>query len=418
MGLHDYLAYASIAFFAINVVTFIIIKLAGRNVGAKKLVGFLDGVSDFANDVAKIDDENIQQFEATCLSENCPEAFSAGWETFKNARFGYPSEFFDKTKFVTTQDVKKHNKKAVITLSVFYFIAVALFGACIWLLKDETIKNNVIYYIAAILRFASVCLIPWLVMFSVSRKPTDKILPALERSMDLLDAKVQMQKHESYAIDVTKLDGVLNLISQIIDEEENKPIPSKKDQLEKAAAIEAEQDELDEDNVEPIDQPQNEDLEDKLDVGEVLDESMDDIRSEILFDEEDEIAYAQPVEATDDEIEDDVIETEESDKVEKYMDSPYAPVSYGYLPPEEDLISVEFKSPTLEVEQKPKKKPIDFNKFNGVLNQIIDGGYSRALYLKVAKLMLVAFEKFKEPEQKAELKQSIRRLIQAYRLAA
>lgn len=423
MGLYDYISYASIALFVISIVAFVIIKLAGRNVGVKKLVDFLNGVSDFAKNVDKIDDVNMQQFEATCLSENCPKAFTDGWETFKTARFGYPSEYFEKNDFSTNLDVKKHNKKATITLVILYVLSVGVFGAGVWLLDPSASMTNVVYLIGRILRFASICLIPWLVLFSASRNKTEKVTSALDNMLDSLDAKVQIQKHESYAIDVSKLDSVINLISQIIDEEENKPIPTKKEQLEKAAALEAESqedaeeiaDESDE-SVEELDNESGEELDSDeiLPPNELEDESLDDIRSEILFDEDSDVQ-----EISEDNIADEDNQ-EKPDVVEKYMDSSFEPVSYGYLPSEDELISVEYKSPA-EVEEPtpvPKKKPIDFNKFNMVLNQIIDGGYSRALYLKVAKLMLVAFEKFKEPEQRADLKQSIRRLIQAYRLAA
>ncbi|MEG1613249.1 MAG: hypothetical protein RR357_03680 [Clostridia bacterium] len=357
--------YASLGLLVVSFLTFFILLLAGKRAGSGRFVAFCKNVSEFTASVDSINDGNLQQFEAACLTEHAPEAVKQGWNTFKSARFGYPSEYFDKTACMVGLDKKRHKKTAVIILIILYVLAIALSAGSVFIAK-----NNV----DIIMSISSVVVIPWFIIFCIKGNSSAKAKAAFDTMLEDLDVSVQMQKYENYQMDSSGLDAVVEAINKIIFDEENKPIPSKKDQI-----------------------VHSEDFD------------MDDIKSEILPDEE-----IQPTEIA---LNEDESALSEDDSA---LNEDGA-VSYGYLPKEEEYINP-YAAPAIYqqeeiVEPAPVKKPIDFNKFNGVLNQIVDGQYSKETLLKVAKLMIVAFGKFTEPEQRAELKNSIRRLIKAYQNA-
>ena len=147
-----------------------------------------------------------------------------------------------------------------------------------------------------------------------------------------------------------------NRIRDVIIHEQSKPIPSKKDQLEKQKAQELE----------------------------MADEDLDDIRDEIFAD----------------------------DNVEE----PVAEEPVAEEPVAEEPVAEE---PAAEVEapvEKPKKV-IPFEPFVKILDEAIEKGYSKATMRKMANILVLAFGKFQEPAQRETLKNSIRKFIVQYKAA-
>ena len=165
--------------------------------------------------------------------------------------------------------------------------------------------------------------------------------------MDDLDTAVKLQNYVERKIDNNRLVDIQNRIKDVILYEQSKPIPTKKDQLERRKAAEE---------------------------AAKKEEELDDVRAE-LFD--DEPVAAEPIE---------------------YEAVPTAPAAEVVAPaaevaaPEEETepVAEEDAAPVEEETAQPapvaEKKVIPFEPFSNVLNQVVESDYPTTTLRKVAIL--------------------------------
>lgn len=319
-------------------------KLSGR-----RFIKSCKTIGNFANESGVIDDGNLEQFEATCFNEKTDKTFMEGWEAFKGARFDYPSKYVDSDKIKAKYSGKKFKVGLISTaIALFVFALVFVVYGLVQVKSAEGVDIAV---------YCVVLALPIILMLSYAFvKPEKKTGAALDQMLEDLDTAVKLQRHVERKVDNSRLYEIENRIRDVIIHEQSKPIPSKKDQLEKQKAQELE----------------------------MADEDLNDIRDEIFADDNVE----EPV-------------AEEPVAEEPVVEEPVA---------EEPAAEVE------EPVEKPKKV-IPFEPFVKILDEAIEKGYSKATMRKMANILVLAFGKFQEPAQRETLKNSIRKFIVQYKAA-
>ena len=321
-------------------------KLSGR-----RFIKSCKTIGNFANESGVIDDGNLEQFEATCFNEKTDKTFMEGWEAFKGARFDYPSKYVDSDKIKAKYSGKKFKVGLISTPIALLVFALVFVVYGLVQVKSAGGVDIAVYCV--------VLALPIILMLSYAFvKPEKKTGAALDQMLEDLDTAVKLQRHVERKVDNSRLYEIENRIRDVIIHEQSKPIPSKKDQLEKQKAQELE----------------------------MADEDLDDIRDEIFSDHNVEEPVAE----------------------EPAIEEPVA---------EEPAAEVE--EPAAEVEEpveKPKKV-IPFEPFVKILDEAIEKGYSKATMRKMANILVLAFGKFQEPAQRETLKNSIRKFIVQYKAA-
>lgn len=307
-------------------------KLSGR-----RFIKSCKTIGNFANESGVINDDNLEQFEATCFNEKTDKTFMEGWEAFKEARFDYPSTYVDSDKIKGKFSGKKFKVALISTVCALF-----IFATVFVIYGIVKVQSTGAYDIAL---YSIVLALPIILLLSyVFVKPEKKPSASLDQMLEDLDTAVRLQHHVERKVDNSRLYDIENRIRDVIISEQTKPIPSKKDQLEKQRAQELD----------------------------LVDEDLNDIRDEILDDE----PAAEVVEE----------------------------------PAQEEPVQE-------EVPVEKPKKVIPFEPFVKVLDEAIAKGYSKNTMRKMANILVLAFGKFTEPEQRETLKNSIRKFIVAYKSA-
>lgn len=321
-------------------------KLSGR-----RFIKSCKTIGNFANESGVIDDGNLEQFEATCFNEKTDKTFMEGWEAFKGARFDYPSKYVDSDKIKAKYSSKKFKVGLISTAIALLVFALVFVVYGLVQVKSAGGVDITVYCV--------VLALPIILMLSYAFvKPEKKTGTALDQMLEDLDTAVKLQRHVERKVDNSRLYEIENRIRDVIIHEQSKPIPSKKDQLEKQKAQELE----------------------------MADEDLDDIRDEIF---------------ADDNVEEPVAE-------EPVAEEPVA---------EEPAAEVEEPAAEVEAPVEKPKKVIPFEPFVKVLDEAIEKGYSKATMRKMANILVLAFGKFQEPAQRETLKNSIRKFIVQYKAA-
>lgn len=198
-----------------------------------KFLKFCRKISDFCAEAEKIDNGNLEQFDATCMDEAASPAFLEGWNAFKQVRFGYPSEHIDKQKVKAEHDTRRFKLSVTVFSLVSFLLTVVLAVSTICLV---TMKYTGEYRGMWALALCSL-IVPLLPLaFYLPVSPEKKKDEALDLALEDLDACVHLQKMVERKVDNAALMDIENRIEQVIDSEQNKPVPSKKDQLEPVPA--------------------------------------------------------------------------------------------------------------------------------------------------------------------------------------
>lgn len=239
-----------LAYFGLTLIAFVVFggilgKLSGRRFikTAKQ-----SAISQTESGV--IDDGNLEQFEATCFNEKTDKTFMEGWEAFKGARFDYPSKYVDSDTIKAKYSGKKFKVGLISTAIVLLVFALVFVVYGLVQVKSAGGVDIAVYCV--------VLALPIILMLSyVFVKPEKKTGAALDQMLEDLDTAVKLQRHVERKVDNSRLYEIENRIRDVIIHEQSKPIPSKKDQLEKQKAQELE----------------------------MADEDLDDIRDEIFADD-------------------------------------------------------------------------------------------------------------------------------------
>lgn len=208
------LNYINYGLATISVIVFVVLLIIKKKSGSGNFIKFCKNVSDFTASVDSINDSNLTQFETVCFASNVPKSVKESWDAFKEARFGYPSEYFDIEKCLIYDD-KKVIKISWILFSVLYGLNILLTITGYFVTKK--IINCYAFYI-----------IPWFMAIMLANNSKVKAKLAFEQMLEDLDVAVRLQKYKDYQFDTSGLEPVIETIIDVINFEENKPLPPRK----------------------------------------------------------------------------------------------------------------------------------------------------------------------------------------------
>lgn len=347
---------AAVSFIGITLIAFIVFGAVLGRLSGRRFVKSCRTISDFSNQSGVINDGNLEQFEAACFDEKTDETFMEGWESFKTARFGYPSEYIDSVKIKSRFDSSKFKIALFVTSGALFLIATVFaiyFFVGLGLQSGYDLIPVIVFLVLPVILLLSYAFV----------KPEKKPRETFDLMLEDLDTAVRLQRYVERKIDNRRLYEIEDRIRDVIIAEKTKPIPSKKDQIDKKLREEEALSEYEED--------------------------LDDIREELLEDLPDDQPSAERIEVTNEEV-----SSDENESVEE-----------------------EATATETDTNAEPAKKPVPFEPFVAVLNEAIDHGYPKSTLRKIANILVLAFGKFTEPAQREILKNSIRRFIVSYKAA-
>lgn len=347
---------AAVSFIGITLIAFIVFGAVLGRLSGRRFVKSCRTISDFSNQSGEINDGNLEQFEAACFDEKTDETFMEGWESFKTARFGYPSEYIDSVKIKSRFDSSKFKIALFVTSGALFLIATVFaiyFFVGLGLQSGYDLIPVIVFLVLPVILLLSYAFV----------KPEKKPRETFDLMLEDLDTAVRLQRYVERKIDNRRLYEIEDRIRDVIIAEKTKPIPSKKDQIDKKLREEEALSEYEED--------------------------LDDIREELLEDLPDDQPSAERIEVTNEEV-----SSDENESVEE-----------------------EATATETDTNAEPAKKTVPFEPFVAVLNEAIDHGYPKTTLRKIANILVLAFGKFTEPAQREILKNSIRRFIVSYKAA-
>lgn len=347
---------AAVSFIGITLIAFIVFGAVLGRLSGRRFVKSCRTISDFSNQSGEINDGNLEQFEAACFDEKTDETFMEGWESFKTARFGYPSEYIDSVKIKSRFDSSKFKIALFVTSGALFLIATVFaiyFFVGLGLQSSYDLIPVIVFLVLPVILLLSYAFV----------KPEKKPRETFDLMLEDLDTAVRLQRYVERKIDNRRLYEIEDRIRDVIIAEKTKPIPSKKDQIDKKLREEEALSEYEED--------------------------LDDIREELLEELPDDQPSAERIEVTNEEV-----SSDENESVEE-----------------------EATATETDTNAEPAKKPVPFEPFVAVLNEAIDHGYPKSTLRKIANILVLAFGKFTEPAQREILKNSIRRFIVSYKAA-
>ena len=347
---------AAVSFIGITLIAFIVFGAVLGRLSGRRFVKSCRTISDFSNQSGEINDGNLEQFEAACFDEKTDETFMEGWESFKTARFGYPSEYIDSVKIKSRFDSSKFKIALFVTSGALFLIATVFaiyFFVGLGLQSGYDLIPVIVFLVLPVILLLSYAFV----------KPEKKPRETFDLMLEDLDTAVRLQRYVERKIDNRRLYEIEDRIRDVIIAEKTKPIPSKKDQIDKKLREEEALSEYEED--------------------------IDDIREELLEDLPDDQPSDERIEVTNEEV-----SSDENESVEE-----------------------EATATETDTNAEPAKKPVPFEPFVAVLNEAIDHGYPKSTLRKIANILVLAFGKFTEPAQREILKNSIRRFIVSYKAA-
>ena len=347
---------AAVSFIGITLIAFIVFGAVLGRLSGRRFVKSCRTISDFSNQSGEINDGNLEQFEAACFDEKTDETFMEGWESFKTARFGYPSEYIDSVKIKSRFDSSKFKIALFVTSGALFLIATVFaiyFFVGLGLQSGYDLIPVIVFLVLPVILLLSYAFV----------KPEKKPRETFDLMLEDLDTAVRLQHYVERKIDNRRLYEIEDRIRDVIIAEKTKPIPSKKDQIDKKLREEEALSEYEED--------------------------IDDIREELLEDLPDDQPSDERIEVTNEEV-----SSDENESVEE-----------------------EATATETDTNAEPAKKPVPFEPFVAVLNEAIDHGYPKSTLRKIANILVLAFGKFTEPAQREILKNSIRRFIVSYKAA-
>ena len=215
---------AAVSFIGITLIAFIVFGAVLGRLSGRRFVKSCRTISDFSNQSGEINDGNLEQFEAACFDEKTDETFMEGWESFKTARFGYPSEYIDSVKIKSRFDSSKFKIALFVTSGALFLIATVFaiyFFVGLGLQSGYDLIPVIVFLVLPVILLLSYAFV----------KPEKKPRETFDLMLEDLDTAVRLQRYVERKIDNRRLYEIEDRIRDVIIAEKTKPIPSKKDQI-------------------------------------------------------------------------------------------------------------------------------------------------------------------------------------------
>lgn len=263
---------------------------------SKKIQKYLEGVDT-------VDDDNVSDFTAHCFSSKAPQALRDSWVQYLGVRFGYPSDIVS-DKNVYDKTVKKNKDyRAGIYLCVS-LVLLAIFAFWGYGTLDKTGIGTAQFIGLAVIGLM------YLFLILINRAQNKRCLEAFDAMQEDLDAKVNLQVEKNYATDSSPLSELAGMVEEIIARNTSKAIDVDEEQetVQEPTPIEAliEQEEQSESVAKETPVEETEESTEETPVEETENEV-----------EAEEVQELEPAEETDEAIEPQTEEVEETEPVQE-----------------------------------------------------------------------------------------------------
>lgn len=191
----------------------------------RKVLAYLD-------DEEKITDDNVAVFTSECFGEKAPAALRETWVSYLGVRFGYPGEVVTESAVFDKEVKRPDSVRANIFISVA-LILTALFA--FWGLGAMTTPEVGVVLLLGLLVGA----VGYLVLWLVARREYSSARKVFGEMQDELDAKVELQVERDYATDASPLLEIAGIMDGIVARNTARPAPTEEEVAAAVAAKEA-----------------------------------------------------------------------------------------------------------------------------------------------------------------------------------
>lgn len=282
----------------------VIVALTYFGSRARKLIGASKKIEKYLANVDQVDDDNVSDFTAHCFSSKAPQPLRDSWVQYLGVRFGYPSDVVSDGNVY--EKVVKKNKD--YRSGIYLAIALLVLGFfAFWGFGTLTANEMGVIHFVGLVAIAVV----FLVLVIINRKQSKKCLEVFEDMQEDLDAKVNLQVESNYATDSSPLAELSGMVEEIIARNTAKAVDVEQEYALEQTPIEA----LIEEKTEEEKSAQIE--EESAD--ETLDEEDGTVEQTIdeLIASEPQGADEEPVEDTDETVEEEPVQDEETEETEE-----------------------------------------------------------------------------------------------------
>lgn len=282
----------------------VIVALTYFGSRARKLIGASKKIEKYLANVDQVDDDNVSDFTAHCFSSKAPQPLRDSWVQYLGVRFGYPSDVVSDGNVY--EKVVKKNKD--YRSGIYLAIALLVLGFfAFWGFGTLTANEMGVIHFVGLVAIAVV----FLVLVIINRKQSKKCLEVFEDMQEDLDAKVNLQVESNYATDSSPLAELSGMVEEIIARNTAKAVDAEQEYALEQTPIEAliEEKTEEEKSVQIEEESANETLdEEDGTVEQTIDE---------LIASEPQGADEEPVEDTDETVEEEPVQDEETEETEE-----------------------------------------------------------------------------------------------------
>ena len=297
----------------------VIVALTYFGSRARKLIGASKKIEKYLANVDQVDDDNVSDFTAHCFSSKAPQPLRDSWVQYLGVRFGYPSDVVSDGNVY--EKVVKKNKD--YRSGIYLAIALLVLGFfAFWGFGTLTANEMGVIHFVGLVAIAVV----FLVLVIINRKQSKKCLEVFEDMQEDLDAKVNLQVESNYATDSSPLAELSGMVEEIIARNTAKAVDAEQEYALEQTPIEALiEEKTEEEKSAQIEEESAEETPDEEDgtveqtIDELIASEPQDADEEPVQAEEqaDEVADEEPVENTDETVEEEPVQDEDTEETEE-----------------------------------------------------------------------------------------------------
>lgn len=187
----------------------IVVGLTYLGSSAAKFRRACQKVVKYLASVDEINDDNAENFTATCFGKSAPESLRNTWLQYLGVRFGYPSEIISESAVFDKEVKRTRNVRANVFIGIALIVVAAL---AFWSLgSNPSVEMGAIVALGLI-----VAGVIYLIFTAVAKKQFSKARDVFYEMEDDLDAKVDFHVEKDYAMDSSPLLDIVAVLDEII----------------------------------------------------------------------------------------------------------------------------------------------------------------------------------------------------------
>lgn len=187
----------------------IIVGLTYLGSSAAKFRRACQKVVKYLASVDEINDDNAENFTATCFGKSAPESLRNAWLQYLGVRFGYPSDIISESTVFDKEVKRTRNVRANVFIGIALIVVAVL---AFWSLgSNPSVEMGAIVALGLI-----VAGVIYLIFTAVAKKQFSKARDLFYEMEDDLDAKVDFHVEKDYAMDSSPLLDIVAVLDEII----------------------------------------------------------------------------------------------------------------------------------------------------------------------------------------------------------